>query len=129
MNKVVKWPIDRKYPRTVIAKEMYAQKEPPEEMVWALCPYTRGVMHSCHHCPEWEDDPEHGEYSRGCYVLAKEAVRTVFAMQNRQKAVDNQVKLNAGVMMLKRCLAGYEIKLSDDRCKKVMEVILATIDL
>jgi len=82
--KIVKHPARYRYRQSVRAKEMWAQAEPSEEMVWEVCVYTNGLK-PCHHCPRWEDDRHHGRVQRGCYSIAAEACRVVFAMQKREK--------------------------------------------
>jgi hypothetical protein len=71
------------HPPTVRGKEVWAQKEPPKEMVWAVCPYTRSAGDGCLHCPTWQKDKTYGPVQRGCYGMAAEACRVVFAMQAR----------------------------------------------
>lgn len=88
MGEVVKAPTDFRHPRSVKPAEMYAQAEPPSEMVWELCPYTSNVKDDdrrCRHCPQWEEDEHHGKMQRMCYGLASEACRIVFAMQRREQ--------------------------------------------
>lgn len=83
---VIPFPVEKIFPRTVRGHEVWAQPEPPQEMVWAVCPYAR--MHDdeprCSHCPPWEEDPDHGKMRRGCYGIAAEICRIVFAMQARK---------------------------------------------
>lgn len=87
MSDVVKFPGERVFPNTVGGHEVWKQDDPQQEMVWAVCPYTR--MHldetRCHHCPPWEQDEDYGEMRRGCYGIAAEVCRIVFAMQARAK--------------------------------------------
>ena len=83
---VTEFPKEKIYPATVGGKEIWAQNEPPMEMVWEICPYTRSTTRDedrCHHCPQWENDPNYGAVRRGCYGMAAEACRIVFAMQAR----------------------------------------------
>lgn len=88
---VTKFPVEKVYPDAVGGREVWAQTEPSQEMVWAICPYTRSNQHAikgdnrCLHCPRYEEDPDYGLMSRGCYVMAAEACRIVFAMQAREK--------------------------------------------
>lgn len=86
-DKVVPIPVRKIYPDEVRGKEVWDQVIPPDEMVWAVCPYLR--MHQeesrCHHCPEFEEDEHYGPVQRGCYSFAAEACRVVFAMQRRAK--------------------------------------------
>lgn len=86
MVDVVKFPVEKIYPNTVGGREVWDQTEPPQEMVWAVCPYIRlsAEESRCNHCPPWEEDPDYGKMRRGCYGLAAEACRVVFAMQNRK---------------------------------------------
>lgn len=67
------------------AEEIWAQDDPPDEMVWAVCPYLRGHLDDskCKQCHKMENHPRHGECQRGCYGMAAEACRIVFAMQGR----------------------------------------------
>jgi hypothetical protein len=83
---VAKFPRRFHHRAIVKAAEMYAQPEPPDEMVWAVCPHLRTAAEDkrCSHCPKWEDDPDYGKLQRGCYALAKEACMIVFAMQARK---------------------------------------------
>lgn len=74
--------------RLVRAVEMYAQREPPDEMVWELCPYLRRDADACEGCAETFIDPDYGECSPGCYVFAKEACRVIFAMQARENSAE-----------------------------------------
>lgn len=64
-------------------KERWAAPEPPEPMVWAICPYTRD-QEPCAECPAWEVDGRGERFRRGCYVMAAGACRVVFAMQARE---------------------------------------------
>lgn len=81
---VVKFPAEKVYPRMVEPREIYAQEEPPDEMVWAVCPYMRQTAdYRCLHCPKFEHDEHYGPVQRGCYGIAAEACRIVFAMQKR----------------------------------------------
>lgn len=66
--------------------EMYAQREPSDAMVWEVCPYLRQHAKDmrCHGCPREEVDPDHGPVTRGCYLMAREACRVLFAMQARE---------------------------------------------
>jgi len=81
------FPIEKIHPRTVRGREIWAQQEPPTEMVWAVCPWLR--LHRdesrCHHCPRYEQDADYGTVQRGCYALAAEVCRVVFAMQERDR--------------------------------------------
>lgn len=82
---VMKFPLEKVHPAIVDGREIWKQQEPPEEMVWAVCPHLR-VHHDesrCHHCPRYERHPDYGEVQRGCYGLAAETCRIVFAMQRR----------------------------------------------
>lgn len=85
MGDVVKLPVEKQYPRTVRGKEIWAQPEPPDEMVWEICPYVRSRLERCRHCPKSRIDPDYGAVTDGCYVMAQEACRGVFAIQARQK--------------------------------------------
>lgn len=71
------------HPRTVRGSEVWAQDEPPSEMVWAICPYIRNNLKNCTHCPRYLEDEDHGQVQSGCYGFAAEACRVVFAMQRR----------------------------------------------
>jgi hypothetical protein len=85
MADITKFPVEKVYPPTVGGREVWDQKDPPDEMVWAVCPYTRHAPDDtrCHHCPRLETDPDYGEVQRGCYGMAAEACRIVFAIQSR----------------------------------------------
>lgn len=91
MTNVIKIPVKKRYPRTVRGKEIWNQAEPSESMVWEICPYIRSNLENCNHCPRWEFDEVAARYTkdgivqRGCYGLADEACRIVFAMQKRQR--------------------------------------------
>lgn len=85
MGEIVDGKIEKRFPRTVRGEEVWAQDKPPNEMVWAICPYIRANLERCRHCPEWEEDPDHGTIQKGCYTLAAEACRIVFAMQSRDR--------------------------------------------
>jgi hypothetical protein len=78
----------------VSPREIWDQAEPPPEMVWEVCPYLRGHLDEsrCQQCPPWEDDPAHGKVSRGCYGLAGEVCRIVFAMLVRHTNDDQARK-------------------------------------
>jgi len=83
---IAEFPKEKIFRATVEGREILAQAEPPQEMVWEICPYTRSTTHNddrCHHCPQWETDPHYGKVQRGCYGMAAEACRIVFAMQAR----------------------------------------------
>lgn len=86
-NDVLKFPREKVYPPIVRGKEMWEQDEPPDEMVWAVCPHLRIVSpvedSRCHRCPKWEDDEDYGKCQRMCYGLAAEVCKIVFAMQKR----------------------------------------------
>ena len=83
---VTQFPVRKVYPPVVGAREMYDQAEPTDEMVWAVCPWLRTHRDEsrCHRCPQWEEDETYGPVQRGCYALASEACRIVFAMLNRE---------------------------------------------
>jgi len=88
MPRVIKFPKKRTYHRIVTGREVWDQKEPSSEMVWEVCPYTRSRrsiddQDGCLHCPRYEEDPDCGKVQRGCYAMAAEACRVVFAMQKR----------------------------------------------
>lgn len=80
------------------AKQIWKQREPPEEMVWAVCPYLRSHMDDteCKNCPQWEEHELHGKCQRGCYGLAAEACRIVFAMQTIPQSPDGWVMVPGG---------------------------------
>ncbi len=84
MGTIIKAPMEYRYPRTVKGREVWDQQEPPPEMVWAVCPYTKPSHEKCKHCTQ-EIDPIYGTFTHGCYMFAAEACRVVFAMQNRKK--------------------------------------------
>lgn len=69
--------------RPVDGAEIYTQPKPPDEMVWAICPWVQRHYGQCEKCPEYQ--PINGEMvQRGCYAMAEEACRVVFAMQARK---------------------------------------------
>lgn len=81
---VVRFPVEKVHPNLIGGREVWDQREPPEAMVHAVCPWMRrGDETRCMHCPPWEDDPDHGKVRRGCYGIAAEVCRVVFAMQAR----------------------------------------------
>lgn len=84
-DNVINFPKEKVYPREVRGFEIWAQPEPPSEMVWAICPYLRSNQDDprCNNCPPLETDVDYGDMTRGCYVFAAEACRVVFAMQAR----------------------------------------------
>ena len=79
-------PVRYRRPRSLTGKEIWDAPAPPAEMVWEVCPYLR--LHEddprCRQCPQWEDDPGYGKVQRGCYGLAEEACRVVFAMRKAE---------------------------------------------
>lgn len=84
---ITRLPVEFRHPRSITATEIWDAPEPVAELVWEVCPYIKGHPDSdfrCAHCPPWWDHPEHGVVRRGCYVLAAEACRIVFAFQKRQ---------------------------------------------
>lgn len=85
MATVEKFPKAKIYPDAVGGREIWAQPEPPKEMVWAVCPYLRGHLEEsrCQHCPTYIEDEAHGKVQRGCYGMAAEVCRVVFAVQRR----------------------------------------------
>ena len=89
MADITKFPVEKVHPRMVRGQELWDQEAPPDEMVWALCPYTRGGMpdRRCRHCPPGEEG-DHGTERRGCYMYAQEACRVVFAMQKRGEGLN-----------------------------------------
>lgn len=84
-----KEPARHSHKEVVSTREMFAQPEPSEQQVWALCPYIRGMQHdfTCLHCPNWVDDPEHGRVMRGCFAMTREACRVVHAVLKREGKV------------------------------------------
>ena len=44
-----------------------------DKLIWAICPYLRD-LEPCRGCPEWENDPDHGLFMRGCRGLAREVL-------------------------------------------------------
>lgn len=62
MSNVVKLPPPPiKHKQIVHVKEMYAQGDLPEQMVWDMCRYVnrKAERENCMECPRWED--YHGE--------------------------------------------------------------------
>lgn len=88
MAEITKFPVEKVHPEIVGAREIWDQAEPPQEMVWAICPHVRSREDEsrCHHCPPWEEDPDYGKMRRGCYGMAAETCRIVFAMQSRPRS-------------------------------------------
>lgn len=84
---VVRLPIEFRRHRKITPREIWASSEPPSEMVWEVCPYTRNCE-PCQGCPQWEEDEQHGKLQRGCYGTAAEACRVVEAMQRRATPSD-----------------------------------------
>jgi len=82
---VVKLNVTYRRPRKVRGKEIWAQSEPPSEMVWEICPYVKHHPNDyhCMQCPAWFEDPTYGTFQRGCYGMAAEVCRIIFAMQVR----------------------------------------------
>lgn len=82
---VIKFPVERVYPNVIGGNEIWAQADPPDMMVWAVCPWVRSREEDsrCLRCPSWESDPIYGAMRRGCYGMAAEVCRIVFAMQAR----------------------------------------------
>lgn len=82
---VIKLDVRYRRPRTVRGREIYTQPKPSSEMVWEICPYLR--MHCkedrCSQCPEEFEDETYGTMIHGCYGLAEEVCRIIFAMQAR----------------------------------------------
>lgn len=73
--------------KIVSGREVSSQRDPSDEMVWAICPWLRTHQDGgeCKRCPRWEErGRDDGPYQRGCYALAKEACKVVFAMQRRE---------------------------------------------
>lgn len=84
MADITKFPVEKVYPPIVRGREIWDQAEPPPEMVWAVCPWMRKYLDDsrCNHCPRQEED-DYGPMQRGCYGIAAEVCRVVFAMQKR----------------------------------------------
>lgn len=87
MGDVAALPVRKVFPKIVSAEEMHAQPDPTDEMVWAVCPHLRAHLEEsrCHRCPRWEEDETYGKLQRGCFGLANEACKIVFAMQERDQ--------------------------------------------
>lgn len=85
MAELIKFPGPFRFGRTLTAREIYAVKEPPEEMVWEICPYIKSKLEACEHCPKTEKDPDHGDITKGCFVMASEACRVVLALKDKLK--------------------------------------------
>lgn len=79
MGNVIESGIERTFPPSINAREIWAEDEPPAEMVWEVCRYT-SMRGACRHCPRVEHDEDLGEVQRGCYGLAAEVCRIVSAM-------------------------------------------------
>lgn len=87
MGDVTKLPTAALPYHTIPVAEMYAQPEPADRAVWAVCPYLRR-LERCRGCPRWEAMPPHGTGKRGCRGLAEEAVRYAMAGMARQPTPD-----------------------------------------
>jgi hypothetical protein len=85
-DSITKFPTRYRRPRQVRGREIYQQAEPEPEMVWEVCPYLRMHMEEdrCAQCPPWHQDPDYGTMQHGCYGLAAEVCRIVFAIQARK---------------------------------------------
>lgn len=85
MAKIVQFPGEKVYPNLVKGEEIHRQPEPTEEMVWAVCPWLRAHQDDsrCRHCPAWFEEPNYGTMRYGCYGMAAETCKVIFAMQAR----------------------------------------------
>jgi len=75
-----------RHPPVVTTREMYAEPEPSDAMVWALCPYLghKGVnLDFCDHCPAWSVMEHYGPVKRGCRLSAEEACKMVTAAKGK----------------------------------------------
>lgn len=89
MDNIEQFPKRRVYPKIVSPAEMYAQPEPSDAMVWAVCPHIRGGNPNnedfrCMQCPRLEKFDNGFEGQRMCFGLAREACQVVMAMLKRE---------------------------------------------
>lgn len=84
MGKVIQSGIERRHHREIRGKEIWAQQEPTQEMIWDVCPYIRTKLDRCRHCPPWREDKHYGKVKDGCFMMAAEVCRIVFARQKRE---------------------------------------------
>lgn len=95
MGDLTKLPVEFKH--RSCKPDIWSVPDPPPEMVWEVCRYTRQGDNRgrCKHCPAVIDDPDdhivssYGPYVEGCYQMAQEACRVVFAMQKREANKEN----------------------------------------
>jgi hypothetical protein len=81
---LIKFPKAYRHKRTISGREIWDVPKPPNNMIWEICPYIYSRdLEGCNHCPEWEEDPVHGKVQRGCFGLAEEVCRIIFAMQQK----------------------------------------------
>ena len=74
-----------RHPPVVTTREMYAEPEPSDTMVWAVCPYLgrKGVdADFCDRCPAWMET-DYGKAKRGCRHIAEEACKMVTAAKGK----------------------------------------------
>jgi hypothetical protein len=64
--------------KLVSGREHWEAPEPSDEMVWAVCPWTRNFK-DCQRCPEWRVDEDGDRVQDGCRAIAAGACRVVFA--------------------------------------------------
>jgi hypothetical protein len=50
-----------------------------EPLIWKICDYTRGGADDCHKCPPLEHVSDYGPGTRGCRMMAEEAIAVVLA--------------------------------------------------
>lgn len=72
-----------------VKPDVWAQKEPPDEMVWEVCPYLRD-LEPCRGCPRWEDRGDGRPVMRACFALASEVCRIVFALDQPHRENDER---------------------------------------
>lgn len=87
-SNVTRLPVKRRLRMSATPQEIWSQPAPPDDMVWSMCAHRRSEP--CQGCPAFEEDDGSGGlpcagFTRGCYGLAQEACRLVFALQAKVK--------------------------------------------
>ena len=79
-------------PHQITAREIWAQPEPTDLMVWSVCVYVRWPKEDrCKGCLAW-DDREGEKLKSGCRAWAEEACRVVLAAKARSEAAPETQK-------------------------------------
>jgi len=72
-------------PRIVEPKEVYAQPEPSDQLVWAICDHTfHAKRERCERCAATFEDPHYGEMVSGCRAQGEEIARVAMAVLRRE---------------------------------------------